>query len=187
MPENQSIISSPSLFEFNTNQLKTDKADYTQLRNLLAAGKWKEADEETAKVMLKVASREQEGWLDVKSIDIFPCEDLKIINQLWVHYSKGKFGFSVQKKIYQSLGGTREYNSEIRYQFSETVGWRVNNEWIYYRDITFSLEAPPGHLPLYFDGKGDGWSSSLASRLVRRTGYTIGNRRKSGGERSNQT
>jgi len=35
--------------------------DYINLRNLLAARKWKEADKETARVMLKVAGREKEG------------------------------------------------------------------------------------------------------------------------------
>jgi len=87
--------------------------DYINLRNLLAAKKWKEADEETLRVMLKVAGREKEGWLNEESIEKFPCEDLRTIDQLWVKYSNGRFGFSVQKRIYQSLGGTREYNSEI--------------------------------------------------------------------------
>ena len=79
--------------------------DYINLRNLLAAKKWKEADEETRRVMLKVAGREEGGWLDRKSIDKFPCEDLRTIDQLWVKYSNGRFGFSVQERIYQSLGG----------------------------------------------------------------------------------
>jgi hypothetical protein len=155
--DNPSPAKSPSKIYPLPPQLKTEKSDYTELRDLLAAGNWKEADRETATVMLKVASREKEGWLGEEDIDRFPCEDLKIIDRLWVHYSKGKFGFSVQKEIYQSLGGTREYNNQIWYQFCETVGWRVNNEWIYYSDMTFSLEAPPGHLPvgwgrLLFDG-----------------------------------
>jgi predicted metallopeptidase len=34
--------------------------DYINLRNLLVVKKWKEADEETARVMLKVAGREKE-------------------------------------------------------------------------------------------------------------------------------
>ncbi|MFM6610153.1 MAG: GUN4 domain-containing protein, partial [Dolichospermum sp.] len=83
--------------------------DYRKLRDLLKAGKWKEADEETLRVMLAVA-REREGWLNVESIDNFPCADLRTIDQLWVKYSDGRFGFSVQKRIYQSLGGTRPNN-----------------------------------------------------------------------------
>ncbi len=131
-------------------ELKSERGvNYTELRDLLAAGKWKEADKETEKVMLKVANREKEGWLRNSDIYDFPCEDLRTIDKLWVHYGKGKFGFSVQKEIYQSLGGKIKYNKEVWNQFGDAVGWRVNNEWIDdYRDVTFSLEAPKGHLPV---------------------------------------
>jgi eukaryotic-like serine/threonine-protein kinase len=132
--------------------------DYRKLRDLLAQGKWKEADEETARVMLAVAKREREGWLDVKDINNFPCEDLRTIDQLWVKYSDGKFGFSVQKRIYQGLGGTRQYNSDIWEKFGDKVGWRKRGNgdkvgwrkggnWLYYKDITFDKKAPEGHLP----------------------------------------
>ncbi|CCI15460.1 GUN4 domain protein (fragment) [Microcystis aeruginosa PCC 9806] len=78
-------------------ELKSEKGiDYTKLRDLLAAGKWEEADQETAKVMCQAAGREKEGYLDTASINNFPCEDVRTINQLWLHYSKGKDGFSVQ-------------------------------------------------------------------------------------------
>jgi hypothetical protein len=87
--------------------------NYRKLRYLLVKGKWKEADQETARLMLAVAKREKEGWLDPESIDNFPCADLLTIDQLWVKYSNGRFGFSVQKQIYQSLGGTSEYNKKI--------------------------------------------------------------------------
>ncbi|MFM6250457.1 MAG: GUN4 domain-containing protein, partial [Dolichospermum sp.] len=77
-------------------ELKSDVGmDYSKLRDLLKAGKWKEADEETLRVMLVVAKREEEGWLDTESIDNFPCADLRTIDQLWVKYSEGRFGFSV--------------------------------------------------------------------------------------------
>ena len=122
--------------------------DYINLRNLLAAKKWKAADEETARVMLKVAGREEKGWLDEESIDKFPCEDLRTIDRLWVKYSNCRFGFSVQKRIYQSLGGTREYDWEVWQQFGDRIGWRKNNEWLYYNDLTFSEKAPEAHLPL---------------------------------------
>ncbi|MFM6271340.1 MAG: GUN4 domain-containing protein [Dolichospermum sp.] len=159
--------------------------DYRKLRDYLAQGKWKEADEETRRVMLAVAKREKEGWLDDKSIDNFHCADLRTIDQLWVKYSDGKFGFSVQKRIYQGLGGTREYNQEIWLKFGDKVGWRKGGNWLYYKDITFDKKAPEGHLPLfrvgvnpgsYYRDLGDSlygvgsagrvWCSSLASRLV---------------------
>ncbi|WP_333433345.1 GUN4 domain-containing protein [Microcoleus sp. MON2_D5] len=155
--------------------LKSERGvDYTKLRDLLATGKWKEADEETIKKMLEVADRTREGWLRKEDIDRFPCEDLRTIDQLWVKYSNGLFGFSVQKRIYQSLGGTREYDSEIWQAFGDRVGWRVNNEWLYYDDLKFNTQAPQGHLP---GGKGWGWGLrggwwgkgvSLLSRLFSR-------------------
>jgi len=111
--------------------------DYINLRNLLAAKKWQEADEETERVMLKVAGREKERWLNVESIDKFPCEDLRTIDQLWVKYSNGRFSFSVQKRIYQSLGGTREYDEKVWEKFGDRVGGRKNNSWLYYKDLTF--------------------------------------------------
>lgn len=86
-------------------QLKSSVGmDYRQLRDLLAVGKWKEADAETARVMLAAMKREKEGWLREEDTWFFPCEDLRTIDQLWVKYSNGRFGFSVQKRIYQSLG-----------------------------------------------------------------------------------
>ncbi|MEG3837157.1 serine/threonine-protein kinase [Microcoleus sp. MON2_D6] len=121
--------------------------DYINLRNLLAAGKWKEADWETAEVMLKVAGREKEGYLHFEYIDKFPCEDLRTIDQLWVQYSDGRFGFSVQKRIYQSLGGTREYDSKIWKAFRDRVGWYVNNSSLSWSELKFNTKAQPGHLP----------------------------------------
>src|SRR5919202_2058669 len=80
------------------------EVDYTRLRDLLAAGEWQEADRETQAVMLKVSGREQEGWIRVTDMEKFPCEALSSIDQLWVKYSHGRFGFSVQQRIWQSVG-----------------------------------------------------------------------------------
>lgn len=162
--------------------IQTSNMNYRKLRDLLKAGKWKEADEETRQVMLAVAKREKEGWFREEDIDNFPCADLRTIDQLWVKYSDGKFGFSVQKRIYQALGGTREYDSDIWNKFGDKVGWRKGGNWLYYNDITFDKKAPEGHLPCGWrlKVKSLGWVKlefvslvkwgwlipSLASRLV---------------------
>ncbi|MEH2395549.1 MAG: GUN4 domain-containing protein [Nostoc sp.] len=128
---------------------------YTQLRDLLAAGKWKEADEETLAVMLKASTREEEGWFDTESINNFPCTDLRTIDQLWVKYSNGYFGFSVQKKIYLECGGKAngEYYEEAWEKFGDRVGWRVKGEWIFgEEDVVFNTLAPKGHLPFGCEG-----------------------------------
>ncbi|MCL2932319.1 MAG: GUN4 domain-containing protein [Trichodesmium sp. MAG_R03] len=125
------------------------KINYEKLHNLLAAGKWKEADQETDNCMLKVAKREKNGWLKVEDIDNFPCEDLGTIDKLWAKYSNGKFGFSVQKHIYHSLGGTSQYDGKIWEVFAEQVGWRKAGRWLGYSDLNFNLKTCgyTGHLP----------------------------------------
>ena len=116
--------------------------------------------------MLKVADREYQGWLDADSIKKFPCEDLRIIDKLWVKYSKGKFGFSVQKEIYESLGGTEEYNGKAIEDFCKRIGWKKGGKLVYYSELTFDLQsAPQAHLPRLED-RVVGWFSSLGQRLV---------------------
>ena len=148
--------------------------NYTNLRDLLAAGKWKEADAETTRAMLQAAKREEEGWFRYEDIENFSCEDLRIIDQLWVSASQGKFGFSVQKEIYESLGGTREYNEGGWDKFGDRVGWRKGGSWLDYSDLTFKLTAPTAHLPAVRVGRedweqgGSGWwpPSSFVQKLV---------------------
>jgi serine/threonine protein kinase len=130
------------------NLISAKGVDYRQLDRLLASEKWKEADEETANKMLQAVGRTEDGWLRSEDIDRFPCEDLQTIDQLWVKYSNGRFGFSVQKRIYESLGGTREYDQEIMETFGDRVGWRVNNIWLNNTLLKFSTPTPGGHLPL---------------------------------------
>ena len=98
--------------------------DYRKLRDLLKAKKWKEADEETRVKILKVANRESEGWLRVEDAENFSCQDLGTIDKLWVKYSNGKFGFSVQKQIYQGMNGSKEFNWDDYRVEEDKVGWR---------------------------------------------------------------
>ncbi|MDF5731894.1 MAG: GUN4 domain-containing protein [Rhizonema sp. PD38] len=162
---------------------------YSKLADYLWSGEWKKADEETDSVMLQVSNKEKRGVLIREDIQNFPCDDLRIIDYLWVYTSKGRFGFSVQKNIYQSLGGTSEYNEKVWDDFGDHVGWRVkeswvyDNEetsevtfdtvasirWIYYNEVTFNTTAPMGHLPVNNTRHVAAYHytfSPLASRLV---------------------
>ncbi|WP_260445954.1 MULTISPECIES: GUN4 domain-containing protein [unclassified Nostoc] len=135
------------------DDLSSEKGvNYTQLRDLLAAGKWKEADEETFAVMLKASSSEKERWLDSEYIKNFPCTDLRTIDQLWVKYSGGRFGFSVQKKIYLSVGGkanSEYYKEQVVQKFADRVGWRVEGNFVDDSDVVFNTSAAEGHLPIW--------------------------------------
>jgi GUN4-like len=127
----QQEANQPKQLKIDTLELASEKGvDYRNLRDLLKTEKWREADQETLKVMLKAANRESKGWLDSDSLKNFPCQDLKTIDQLWVTASKGHFGFSVQKKIWIECGSPMSYNDDWE-KFGDAVGWRVQGEWLY--------------------------------------------------------
>ncbi len=112
--------------------------DYSQLRDFLASKNWKQADEETKNVLcLSIGKRP--GYLDVLDIEKFPTKDLQTIDRLWVKYSQGQFGFSVQTAIFNKVGG--DYSS-----FCGEVGWPVTNT-MDYKNFTYTQKAPKGHLP----------------------------------------
>lgn len=155
-------------------QLASEKGvDYSRLRDLLKAGKWEEADRETADRMREVMGKMGRGnYLLNEDIRNFPCTDLCTIDHLWVTYSLGKFGFSVQKKIWQECGSPTEYNSNWE-KFGDRVGWRNEaGRWIpidHDRGGRPDLEAYFPHMPLWFFFRfsvGEYAFSSLASRLV---------------------
>ncbi len=117
------------------------------LRELLISGRWEEADKETKKIMLKVANRLEEGWLDVASIQNFPVQELDAIDQLWIESSNGHFGFSVQRDIWQSVGGSLDVSDKIYEAFGDRVGWRVHEKWLQVKDLNFDTSSKMGHLP----------------------------------------
>ena len=152
---------SPVLKPGTTLISRSTGVNYTNLRDLLAAGKWKAADEETARAMLQAVKREKEGWFRQEDIDNFSCEDLRMIDQLWLSASKGKFGFSVQKEIYESLGGTKEYDEEVWDKFGDRVGWKKGVSWLWKKELTYSAEAPKAHLPAGIGRSGGIWGRSI--------------------------
>jgi hypothetical protein len=123
--------------------------------------------------MLELCDRKQEGRLETNDLRTFPCPDLRTIDQLWVKYSNERFGFSVQQHIWQSIGGNRVQIRKFGGVFGDRVGWRTEDEWIAYKDLTFTLKASQGHLPYCRAWIEWGWPKhivgrfdSLASRLV---------------------
>jgi hypothetical protein len=143
------------LEEINNNNVNFDKKnktikniDYIQLQNLLAQYQWKEADIETAKLMLKILGKND--WNEVYKEDInnFSCKDLHTIDRLWKQYSYGYFGFSIQQSIWNEIGGQIDYETEKR--LGDRLGWRKEGIWLEYDQLTFNLSptTPMGHLPV---------------------------------------
>lgn len=124
---------------------------YQALAYYLSTGQWQRADRETLEVMLTVAGVKDRSYLNVEDIDQFPGLDLRLIDFLWVTYSDGRFGFSVQKQIYIECGAKLDGKypgATIWNKFGEKVAWRVNDTWISYNSVTFSTSGEEGHLPL---------------------------------------
>lgn len=162
----------PSVQQALQEYLSVD-VGYTLLGDLLIARKWQEANQETKAAMLQVVNQKQEedlwygsdgvahvqvyvrtseGSLTVEQIEKFPCKDLLTINHLWVKSSNGRFGFTVQNHIWQSIGGTYIYDYEAESRFSEYVGWnrggslvRPNGDY-----LPTIINTPIGHLPYWY-------------------------------------
>ncbi|MGD1807953.1 GUN4 domain-containing protein [Dapis sp. BLCC M126] len=138
----------PVSFSLNSNY----EINYIRLRDLLAEGEWREADLETTAIMLKISGRESKGWLRTQDIINFPCHDLLKIDNLWVRYSNGKFGFSIQKEIWKSCGATKDNNYQINdlgnyYYCGDKLGWKNQHQLLTYDELRFDINAPKGHLP----------------------------------------
>ena len=76
--------------------------DYTTLRDLLKQGEWELADNEHRRLLTVLGGEDSEerGWVYFTEARRFPVTDLKTIDNLWTHFSDGRFGFSVQRKLW---------------------------------------------------------------------------------------
>lgn len=140
---------------------------YDDLVSYLARGRWREADQETFQIMLDVAGQRERGYLLPDDLRRFPCDHLRILDRLWVKFSGGLFGFSVQKRIYAEdnplVGG---FYQDGFHEFATKVRWRAEGSYVSYEDLVMDLTAPYGHLPWVVVVAGGWWCSSLAWRLV---------------------
>ncbi|NJL47990.1 MAG: TIR domain-containing protein [Leptolyngbyaceae cyanobacterium SM2_5_2] len=109
------------------DDLSSEKGiDYTHLRDLLKAGNWRDADRETHEVMIRTMGKKAGAWFNSDELLNFPSTDLCTIDRLWVKYSQGKFGFSVQKQIYVECGGKLSGmypGDKVWNEFCDRVGW----------------------------------------------------------------
>jgi predicted NACHT family NTPase len=123
---------------------------YQPLEEYLQNGQWKEADEETYRLMITTVGKEEGQWFDPEELLNFPCEELKAIDGLWVKHSQGHFGFSVQKNIYLSerCGGIADgqYHEEAWDKLCHEIGWQREGEYV---QAEYDLGSPKGHLPLF--------------------------------------
>jgi serine/threonine protein kinase len=130
--------------------------DYSPLRNALAAGQWKIADQLTRDLVLSLTGRAG-AVLRVEDVEQIPCPDVKQLSQLWNQASQGRFGFRAQQKVWQATvgksldpGSAPSTTEDALVAYVKKVGWFNQTGYpIQYGDLTFATNSPMGHLPAY--------------------------------------
>ncbi|MBD2001733.1 MULTISPECIES: GUN4 domain-containing protein [Cyanophyceae] len=125
---------------------------WAKLETSLAKREWLAANWMTLKLMENISNQGKKH--DVSGVDLdlstFPCRELKKIDQLWLKYSEGRLGFSVQQKFYLQTGNKLgEFNQEKYDAFQEAIGWAYAGsrpEADNY-DLRFPSVIPQGYFP----------------------------------------
>jgi hypothetical protein len=136
--------------------------DYRLLQQLLASCDFQTADSLTRQKLCELAgvAAVNRKWLYFTEVDQFPSTDLHTINSLWWVHSEGKFGFSVQRKIWLSVG-------EDFPKLWPKINWKNGNNWTQYpNEFIWDLSAPVGHLPLLNQLRGVRVAASLYNHPV---------------------
>jgi GUN4-like/Pentapeptide repeats (9 copies) len=148
--------------------------ELSKLIKYLKNSQWEKADKETNAILLKKSGQfrkyeihRNKDSLKLDSIQNFSVETLQIIDQLWLQYSSGRFGFSVQAKIWREYGSTDA--SDVFKKVGSQLGWWKDNRWIWYDKLQFHSNAPKGHFPArvydYWNGEGVVFHSAWVSLL----------------------
>ncbi|CAK0863592.1 unnamed protein product, partial [Prorocentrum cordatum] len=127
-------------------ELKSDReVDYSKLKDLLSSSDFRGADQETRDLLIQLGgpAAVKRGWVYFIEVRTMPVADLQTIDSLWQHYSKGKFGFASQRKIWRQC---REQFDKFALEVSWFTDKWKNRNWP--DDFIYSVDAPSGHLPL---------------------------------------
>jgi hypothetical protein len=138
----------------NLPQQSTTTASVLEpLQQALKAKKWALADQETRRLF------------DPSSVSLEPLPEIKLtpelirsIDQAWIDASGGRFGLSVQARIWQEV--KQQFPKDERAAIEamrDRVGWKltqpraevdfISSDWLNEDEINYSSNAPVGHLP----------------------------------------
>lgn len=125
--------------------------DYVPLATMLATGDFLSADQFTRDNLIRISGAQAKGrsfvyWTEVHDI---PSIDLATMERLWLQFSNGNFGYSIQKRVWDLENGNFD-------AFIRRIGWtKVDNgierklRWFGQNEYIYDLnKAPKAHLPL---------------------------------------
>ena len=118
--------------------------NYGALQKNLLEQDFEEADRFTNSILRKLAGAgaESRGYVYFSEVGSIPDLDLVTLDRLWIAYSQGKFGFSVQSRLLRALSGRYD-------RLWPRIGWKIDGVWTRYPSaFTWSMNAPEGHMPL---------------------------------------
>tara|TARA_Y100001968_G_scaffold195593_1_gene179447 strand:- start:593 stop:1309 length:717 start_codon:yes stop_codon:yes gene_type:complete len=118
--------------------------DYSPLQQYLLNESYEDADRFTSSKLRELAGEKavKRGYVYFSEVDLIPSIDLSTLDKLWIVYSRGKFGFTVQAKILDAVGGRYD-------KLWPRIGWKKDGIWTRYpKSFNWSIEAPNGHMPL---------------------------------------
>ncbi|KAK9665072.1 hypothetical protein RND81_14G088500 [Saponaria officinalis] len=137
------------------------------LEGYLAEQNFRQADEETRRLLIVLAGEAaiKRGYVFFSEVQFIPKDDLKAVDELWKRFSQGRFGYSVQKKIWLKsnkdftkffikVGWMKKLDTEIEQfnyrSFPTEFIWELNpsNENENENDNENKGVPPEGHLPL---------------------------------------
>ncbi|NEQ30424.1 MAG: hypothetical protein F6K04_05405 [Leptolyngbya sp. SIO4C5] len=129
---------------------------YDQLQSYLTIQDWQGADAETRRILQQWVHADGDLYGMPQSSAI-PAEVIRQLDQLWSEASGGRFGFSAQQRLWQEIAAQQMGNpNEAVKAFGDRVGWTrttgsdygfIAPDWLVEPELTFSLQAPVGHLP----------------------------------------
>ncbi|KAK3204435.1 hypothetical protein Dsin_018481 [Dipteronia sinensis] len=136
-----------------TSSSTSQPISFDLLQQLLSAQNFRQADEETRRLLIALAGEaaQKRGYVFFSEVKFISEADLKAIDNLWTQYSDNRFGYSVQKRIWEKTDGDFS-------KFFVKIGWmkKLDTEMEQYNYRSFPTEfiwelnndTPEGHLPL---------------------------------------
>ena len=105
---------------------------------------FEEADRLTSCVLRELAGDQavKRGYVYFSEVPPMEGLDLTTLDRLWIAYSQGRFGFTVQARLLKALDGRYD-------RLWPRIGWKLDGTWTRYPGaFQWSMDAPEGHMPL---------------------------------------
>ncbi|XP_008800039.2 tetrapyrrole-binding protein, chloroplastic [Phoenix dactylifera] len=131
----------------------SSSSSFAVIARHLEASDFRQADEETRRLLIALAgdAAQKRGYVFFSEVQFIDAADLQAIDRLWRLHSSDRFGYSVQRRIWEK--SRRDFS-----RFFIRVGWmkRLDTEVEQYTYRAFPDEfiwelkddTPEGHLPL---------------------------------------